>query len=93
MPGAAVAKASDDDGVRAAVEAYTLAREHRDPVAVGAVVTDSADQRNMDGEWRRGRAAIQAHVTPGPAIGSEQAIGGGKGLIQATPVMDLGVVG
>jgi uncharacterized protein (TIGR02246 family) len=49
---------SDESAVKDVVAQYLAAREHRDAAAVGALLTDDADQLTSSGEWRRGRDAI-----------------------------------
>lgn len=57
----------EEEAVRAVVTAYGDARSQRDPDLVAALFTPDADQRNMDGVWRRDRDAIKDHIKPGPA--------------------------
>ena len=49
---------SDDAAMRAIVQRYVDAREHRDPKAVEALFTADADQLVSSGEWRKGRDAV-----------------------------------
>ncbi len=44
--------------VRAVVDKYLDAREHRDAQAVGDLFTADADQLTSSGDWRRGREEI-----------------------------------
>jgi uncharacterized protein (TIGR02246 family) len=48
----------DDAGIRAVVQRYVDAREHRDPKAVEALFTTDADQLVSSGEWRKGRDEV-----------------------------------
>jgi uncharacterized protein (TIGR02246 family) len=48
----------DDAAIRAIVQRYVDAREHRDPKAVEALFTTDADQLVSSGEWRKGRDAV-----------------------------------
>ena len=48
----------DDAAIRAIVQRYVDAREHRDPKAVEALFTADADQLVSSGEWRKGRDAV-----------------------------------
>ena len=48
----------DDAAIRAVVQRYVDAREHRDPKAVEALFTTDADQLVSSGEWRKGREAL-----------------------------------
>jgi uncharacterized protein (TIGR02246 family) len=52
------ARASQETAVRAVVDSYLAAREHRDAQALGDLFTADADQLTSSGEWRRGREAI-----------------------------------
>ena len=52
--------AADEADVRNLVEAYTNARDARDPAAVAALFTSDADQVTTGGEWRRGRDQIRS---------------------------------
>lgn len=48
----------DDAAIRAIVQRYVDAREHRDPKAVEALFTSDADQLVSSGEWRKGRDEV-----------------------------------
>ena len=48
----------DDAAIRAIVQRYVDAREHRDPKAVESLFTVDADQLVSSGEWRKGRDAV-----------------------------------
>ncbi len=48
----------DDAAVRAIVQRYLDAREHRDPKAVESLFTSDADQLVSSGEWRKGRDEV-----------------------------------
>jgi uncharacterized protein (TIGR02246 family) len=52
------AQSKDDAAIRAVVQRYVDAREHRDPKAVETLFTADADQLVSSGEWRKGRDAV-----------------------------------
>lgn len=52
------ARSPDESAVRAVIERYLAAREHRDAKALAELFTGDADQLVSTGEWRRGRDAI-----------------------------------
>jgi len=58
LPAAAQDKQKDETAVRAVVQKYLEAREHRDPKAVEALFVADADQLVSSGEWRKGRDAV-----------------------------------
>jgi uncharacterized protein (TIGR02246 family) len=53
-----VSAASDQDEIRALVQRYVDARNHKDATAVRALFTSDADQLVSTGEWRRGLDAL-----------------------------------
>ena len=54
----APASAADETAVKALVEKYVNARDHRDENAIAALFTSDADQYTTAGEWRRGRQRV-----------------------------------
>jgi uncharacterized protein (TIGR02246 family) len=48
----------DDTAIRALVQSYFDAREHRDPGRLAGLFTANADQLVSSGEWRKGRQAL-----------------------------------
>ncbi len=48
----------DDAAIRALVQSYFDAREHRDPVRLAGLFTANADQLVSSGEWRKGRQSL-----------------------------------
>ena len=52
------AATSDEDGIRALVQRYVDARNHKDAAAVRELFTPDADQLVSTGEWRRGLDAL-----------------------------------
>jgi uncharacterized protein (TIGR02246 family) len=50
--------AQDEPAIRAVVQKYLDAREHRDVKAVEALFTADADQLVSSGEWRKGRDTV-----------------------------------
>lgn len=57
---AAGAATADDDAIRALVQRYMDARNHKDATAVRELFTPDADQLVSTGEWRRGLDALLA---------------------------------
>ena len=49
---------TDEAAVRALIDRYVNARDHRDEKAIEALFTADADQYTTAGEWRRGRPAV-----------------------------------
>jgi uncharacterized protein (TIGR02246 family) len=49
---------TDEAAVRALIDRYVNARDHRDEKAIEALFTADADQYTTAGEWRRGRQAV-----------------------------------
>jgi|GraSoi2013_100cm_1033763.scaffolds.fasta_scaffold06682_5 uncharacterized protein (TIGR02246 family) len=59
----AAAGGADAAAIRQLVQQQDDTRNRGDLKAFGALFTDDADQLTSSGEWRRGRAAIEAGVT------------------------------
>lgn len=68
---AQTASSPEEPAVRAVIERYLDAREHRDSKGLAELFTTDADQLVSTGEWRRGREAI-VHGT----LASSEAAGG-----------------